>query len=168
MNAPSGDDPDDEPAAADDALPGGRSRFDARKRHRARRLALQALYQQQLNASSAGALCDAFADRLDPDKVEVDYFQVLVREIVGDREALEALLAPVVDRGVARLDPVERAALLIGAFELDRRLDVPFRVVIEEAIGLVKLFGAETSHRMINGVLDRLAADLRRVEKGAR
>lgn len=149
-------------------LPGGPTAFDPRKRHRARRLALQALYQHQLTDAEAGEICDQFADRLAPEKVEVDYFQALVRGVIRDREALEARLEPVVDRGVNRLDPVERAALLIGTYELVSRLDVPFRVVIEESISLVKLFGTETSHRMVNGVLDRLAGDLRAIEKNAR
>jgi N utilization substance protein B len=142
-------------------------RFDPWKRHRARRLALQALYQHQLGGSTAAELEEQFADRLDPERVEVAYFRTLVRDVTAEREAIEAHLEPVVDRGVRRLDPVERAALWIGVYELERRIDVPFRVVIEEAIGLVKLFGTETSHRMVNGVLDRLAGSLRAVEKEA-
>lgn len=141
--------------------------FDPWKRHRARRLALQALYQHQLSGSTPAELEAQFADRLGPGRVEVDYFRTLVRGIVEQREAIEAHLEPVVDRGVKRLDPVERAALWIGVYELEHRIDVPFRVVIEEAIGLVKLFGTETSHRMVNGVLDRLAGSLRAIEKNA-
>ena len=145
----------------------GPERFAPWKRHRARRLALQALYQHQVSASSAAELEAQFADALDPARVETEYFSTLVRGVTASSEALNAHLEPVVDRGVARLDPVERAALWIGVYELEHRIDVPFRVVIEEAIGLVKLFGNETSHRMVNGVLDKLASRLRQVEKAA-
>lgn len=123
----------------------------------ARKLALQALYRWQLNAGPWQDLEQEFAT--DPDMMRADreYFSLLVRGICEQREALDAALAPLLDRKPVELDPVEHAALLIGGYELQHRPEVPFRVVISEAVGLARRFGATDGHKFVNGVLDRAA-----------
>ena len=87
-----------------------------------------------------------------------------MKGVVGDVDALEALFSPVLDRRLGELDPIERNLLRLGTFELRDRIDVPYKVVISEAVALAKKFGATDSHRYINGVLDKVARDLRTVE----
>ncbi|MBR9795701.1 MAG: transcription antitermination factor NusB, partial [Gammaproteobacteria bacterium] len=93
-----------------------------------------------------------------------DYFSAVLKGVVGDVEALEALFTPALDRKLDELDPIERNLLRLGTFELRDRIDVPYKVVINEAVALAKKFGATDSHRYINGVLDKIARDLRAVE----
>lgn len=127
----------------------------------ARKLALQALYRWQLNDSPWQDLISEFA--LDPDmaKADRDYFGQLIAGVGADRDALDALLASGTDRRPAELDPVEHAALLMGVHELRSRPDVPYRVVISEAVALTRRFGATDGHKFVNAVLDRLARELR-------
>lgn len=98
-------------------------------------------------------------------KVDLDYFHELLHRIPVESEALDALFEPHLDRAFAALDPVELATLRIGTYELKHRLDVPYRVVINEAIELAKVFGAAESHKYVNGVLDRLSFELRKAER---
>ena len=97
-------------------------------------------------------------------RADADYFRELVRGIVGRTAELDSAFAPLLDRAVEALDQVERAALRLGTYELLFGLDVPVRVVIDEAVTLASTFGAEGSHSYINGVLDKLARQLRSVE----
>lgn len=127
----------------------------------ARKLVLQALYRWQLNACPWQDLVQEFAGESDMAKADSAYFEELVRGICEQREALDAQLAPLLDRKPADLDPVEHAALLIGGFELQSRPEVPFRVVISEAVGLARRFGATDGHKFVNGVLDRAARQWR-------
>jgi N utilization substance protein B len=123
----------------------------------ARKLALQALYRWQLNSCEWQELVQEFADDPDMPRADAQYFQSLIAGICGSREALDAALTPLLDRQPAQLDPIEHAVLLIGGYELQHRPDVPFRVVINEAVGLARRFGATDGHKFINGVLDRAA-----------
>jgi N utilization substance protein B len=123
----------------------------------ARKLALQALYRWQLNSCEWQDLVQEFSADPDMPRADADYFQVLIRAICGSNEQLDAALAPLLDRPTSQLDPIEHAVLLIGAYELQHRPDVPFRVVINEAVGLARRFGATDGHKFINGVLDRAA-----------
>jgi N utilization substance protein B len=126
---------------------------------------LQALYQWTLSDAS---LVDIDAEfRVDNDFRHTDgeYFQALLRGVVQDVEALEALFSPLLDRALDDLDPIERNLLRMGTFELKERIDVPYKVVINEAVSLAKKFGATESHRYINGVLDKVASELRTVER---
>ena len=104
--------------------------------------------------------------RIDNDFQHTDgeYFSAVLKGVVGDVDALEALFSPVLDRRLGELDPIERNLLRLGTFELRDRIDVPYKVVISEAVALAKKFGATDSHRYINGVLDKVARDLRTVE----
>ena len=123
----------------------------------ARKLALQALYRWQLNACPWQDLVQEFADDADMARADGEYFRALLEGICGEREALDGELAPLLDRKPAELDPVEHALLLIGSYELHHRPDVPYRVVINEAVGLARRFGATDGHKFVNGVLDRAA-----------
>lgn len=123
----------------------------------ARKLALQALYRWQLNTCPWQDLEQEFAG--DPDMVRADaeYFRMLIQGVCDQREAIDAALAPMLDRKPADLDPIEHAVLLIGSYELQHRPEVPFRVVINEAVGLARRFGATDGYKFVNGVLDRAA-----------
>jgi N utilization substance protein B len=126
---------------------------------------LQALYQWTLSEAS---LVDIDAEfRVDNDFRHTDgeYFQALLRGVMEDVEALEALFSPLLDRALDDLDPIERNLLRMGTFELKERIDVPYKVVINEAVSLAKKFGATESHRYINGILDKVASELRTVER---
>jgi N utilization substance protein B len=121
----------------------------------ARKLALQALYRWQLNACPWQDLVQEFADDPDMPRADGEYFRALIQGVCDHSSALDLALTPLLDRKPAELDPVEHALLLIGSYELQHRLDVPFRVVINESVGLARRFGATDGHKFVNGVLDR-------------
>jgi transcription antitermination protein NusB len=123
----------------------------------ARRLAVQALYRWQLNAAPCQELLNEFATDADMPRADGEYFRALVQQAIDDHATLDAALAPFLARAAKDLDPVEHAVLLIAAVELQHREQVPFRVVINEAVGLARRFGATDGHKFVNGVLDRAA-----------
>lgn len=133
-------------------------------RSRARRRALQAVYAWQLSGASAREVIAQFAHEQAREIADLDYFEDLVRGVDANQDALDEALQPYLDRDVDQVDPIERAVLRIAAYELRMRPDVPYRVVINEAIETAKKFGAEHGHTYVNGVLDRAAADWRAVE----
>lgn len=139
-----------------------------RRRSNARRLAMQALYQHQIGDDHWKALRAQFHEDPEFHRVDPEYFDELLEQCVEREDEFEAILAPNFDRPADQIDPVERAILLIGCFELKERLDIPYRVVINEGVELAKRFGAEEGHRYVNAILDRTAADLRKVEVAAR
>lgn len=130
-------------------------------RHGSRRLLVQALYQYQLSEHSVAEIAAQFAAQRDFRLVDVDYFRLLLGEILGDTDALDRLLTAQADRPVAQLDPVERGILWLGLAELKLHREVPVKVVINEAVKLAHEFGAQDGHRYINAVLDQLAPPLR-------
>jgi transcription antitermination protein NusB len=130
----------------------------------ARKLALQALYRWQLNRAPWQDLVEEFSGAEDMGRADRDYFRELVRGVCDSHEGLDAQLAAWMDRPVAQLDPIEHAVLLIGAHELAARPEVPYRVVINEAVSLAKRFGATDGHKFVNAVLDRAARTLREHE----
>ena len=136
----------------------------AAQRRKARHFGLQALYQWTLSGASAADIEAEFRIDNDFQHTDGDYFSAVLKGVVGDVDALEALFSPVLDRRLGELDPIERNLLRLGTFELRDRIDVPYKVVISEAVALAKKFGATDSHRYINGVLDKVARDLRTVE----
>ena len=136
----------------------------AAQRRKARHLGLQALYQWTLSGGSAADIEAEFRIDNDFQHTDGEYFSAVLKGVVGDVDALEALFSPVLDRRLGELDPIERNLLRLGTFELRDRIDVPYKVVISEAVALAKKFGATDSHRYINGVLDKVARDLRTVE----
>ncbi len=133
-------------------------------RSKARRLALQALYQWQLSGLAVAEIETQFIQDNDLGKVDTAYFHTLLQEVAARAPVLDTELAPLLGRSIDAVDPVERAILRMATYELIERVDIPYRVVINEAIELAKTFGAEQGHRYINGVLDRLASRLRGVE----
>lgn len=133
-------------------------------RSRARRRALQAVYAWQLSGASAREVIAQFAHEQAREIADLEYFEDLVRGVDANQDALDEALQPYLDRDVDQVDPIERAVLRIAAYELRMRPDVPYRVVINEAIETAKKFGAEHGHTYVNGVLDRAAADWRAVE----
>lgn len=122
---------------------------------------MQALYQHQINPLDWRDIYKEIAHSESAKGADLDYFKVLLQEVVSNSEKLSLDLDEVLDRPFAQLDPVERAILLVGVFELSSRPDVPYRVVINEAVELARRFGATGGHRYINGVLDKLAARVR-------
>lgn len=127
---------------------------------------MQALYQWHISRQDLAAIEQQFFAEQDMRKTDRDYFSELLHGVPAQVDRIDAQLAPLLDRPVTRLDPVELAILRIGAFELLQRLDVPFRVAINEAVELAKQFGANDSHRYVNGILDRLAHALGRTATG--
>jgi N utilization substance protein B len=130
----------------------------------ARKLALQALYRWQLNAAPWQDLVQEFREAEDMPRADAEYFRTLVEGVWRAREDLDARLAAFADREPRLLDPIERAALLIGLYELTACPEVPYRVAISEAVGLAKRFGATDGHKFVNAVLDRAARALRPTE----
>jgi transcription antitermination protein NusB len=134
-------------------------------RRRARELALQALYAWQLSGEDAAGLHTHLAQSKDFGKADSKYFARLLEGTIADAGTLEGLIAPALDRKPKELSPVERGILLLAAFELKHATDVPYRVVINEAVELAKEFGGTDGHKYVNGVLDKLAAELRPEER---
>lgn len=139
----------------------------AHARRHARRLALQALYQWQLTAQEPKDIYGQFLEGQETERADLEYFRELLYKVAERKAEIDAALTPHTDRGVEQVDPVERAILRIGAYELLHRIDVPYRVVVNEGIELAKKFGAEGSHKFVNGVLDKLARETRALEMSA-
>lgn len=143
----------------------------ARRRGQARRLAMQAIYQWQMTGDSIADIRQQFVEthllHNEDSKADADYFAELVSGVAAQLSELDAQLERHTRRAVESVDPVERAILRIAAFELSQRHDVPYRVVLNEAINLAKTFCAANSHAFINGVLDKLAPETRALEMQA-
>jgi transcription antitermination protein NusB len=136
-------------------------------RHRARQFVLQGLYESQLSGNSTEAIRARLATDTNFAKADRAYFDALWSGVNAEYEALIETIAGRIDRRVAQLSPVERAVLVIGTWELKHRVEIPYRVVINEAIELAKSYGGTDGHRYVNGVLDKLAPVLRAPEVDA-
>jgi N utilization substance protein B len=134
-------------------------------RSRARRRALQALYQWQITGQQADDILLQFRAVQDMAGVDDEYFEHLLRGVVGSQEQLDGELAPFLDRPMGQVDLMERVVLRIGAYELLNCPDVPFRVVLDECVDLAHRFGSEQGHSYVNAVLDRAASQWRSHEK---
>ena len=137
-------------------------------RRKARELVLQGLYQWLLTEEHADEIRTHLAEFKGYDKADQKYLAQLLNGVIADATELEAAFGPLLDRPVDELSPVERGVLLIGAYELAHVPDVPYKVVINEAVELAKSYGGTDGHKYVNGVLDRLAASLRAAEVKAR
>ncbi len=126
---------------------------------------MQALYQWQLTQQSALEIKKQFLESEDSSGVDREHFEELLTSCIDQQEAISSALTPFLDRPLEQLDPVESAILMIGMFELKNRIDVPYRVVINEAVDLCKRFGATDAHKYVNAVLDRAAKDIRAAER---
>ena len=137
-----------------------------RARSHARRLALQALYQIQINPRPLQAVQSEFAADPEAERVDIDYFRALITAIEPHREALDLRLAALCEIPPHELDPIEHAVLWLGMHELESRPELPYRVALAEAVELAKQFGASDGHKFVNAVLDRAARELRPHEYG--
>lgn len=152
-------------------LPAKRSKVEPRAtgnraRSLARRLALQALYQFQLNPRPLADIQKQFAADPEAERVDLNYFKALLKAIAPNREALDARLAGFSEISPPELDPIEHAVLWLGLHELESRPELPYRVVLAETVQLAKQFGATDGHKYVNAVLDRAARELRPHEYG--
>jgi len=136
----------------------------SKKKSQARHHAVQALYQWQMTGQNLQDIHNQFLSEQDTGAFDLEYFKTLLHGVPGSIKELDALLRPCLDRSIESVDPVERAILRLGAYELAHQLDVPYKVVINEAVELAKVFGAEQGHKYVNGVLDKLARSVRKAE----
>jgi len=136
----------------------------SQKRSQARRHAVQALYQWQVAGQDVGEIINQFLEEQSLESFEVPYFQDLLHGVPNHLGELDELLKPALDRAIESVDPVERAVLRLGVYELQFKPEIPYRVVINEAVELAKVFGAEQGHKYVNGVLDQVAKKVRAVE----
>ncbi|HSD99993.1 MAG TPA: transcription antitermination factor NusB [Burkholderiales bacterium] len=134
-------------------------------RRRAREFALQGLYQWQLAGTDPETIARQLGDAKGFDKVDTGYFRALLEGTVAAAPELERAIAPHLDREYSRLSPVERGILLLAGYELTHQPEVPYRAVINEAVELAKSYGGTEGYKYVNGVLDKLAAQLRRAEQ---
>jgi N utilization substance protein B len=139
----------------------------AAERRKARHYGMQALYQWTMAGAALSDIEAEFRTDYDFSHVDLEYFQALLHGVPAQVDELEAAFEPLLDRKLSELDPIERTLLRMGTFELRERLDVPYKVVINEAVALAKKFGATDSHKYINGVLDKAARELREAEVAA-
>ena len=133
---------------------------------RARRRAAQAVYAWQVGGNPMRDVIEEFRHEQDMEIADLDYFEDLLRGVEKHCADLDAGLAPWLDRDMAQVDPIERAILRLAAYELCHRPDVPYRVVLNEAVEVAKRFGAEHGHTYVNGVLDKAAREWRAAESG--
>ncbi|SDG68904.1 transcription antitermination factor NusB [Paraburkholderia phenazinium] len=136
-------------------------------RRRSRELATQGLYQWLLSGAPGGEIDAQLRGAQGFDKADHEHLDALLHGVIRDSEALSADLTPCLDRPIDQLSPVERAVLLVAAYELKNHVDIPYRVVINEAVELAKTFGGADGYKYVNGVLDKLSAQLRLAETQA-
>jgi N utilization substance protein B len=133
-------------------------------RHQARKFAVQAIYQWQLSGDDVNEILVQYLVDMNTKRNDVDYFRELVFAVAQRATHLDELFVKYLDRPLDDIGPIELAILRMASYELNDRLDVPYKVVINEAVELTKIFGAEESHKYVNSILDKTAATLRAVE----
>ena len=133
-------------------------------RTRARELMVQALYQKQIAGHTTAELVAQYQDDTAYQRVDQAFFNELFPQISDGQEDLEKKIDALIDRPLEQLDPIELSILLIGVHELETRVDIPYKVVINESVNLAKRFGALDGHKYINACLDVAAKSLREVE----
>jgi N utilization substance protein B len=133
-------------------------------RRRSREFALQGLYQWQLTGKDAVMISTELAEHEEFTKCDVPYFRTLLNGAIDHAHELDSKMTPFLDRPTIELSPIERGILLLGGYELMSEPEVPYRVVINEAVELAKAYGGTDGHKYVNGVLDKLAARFREIE----
>jgi N utilization substance protein B len=133
-------------------------------RKKARKYAVQGIYQWQLSGNPINDIEFQFLETINSKKVDVVYFQEILVNCLTSITEIDDLLAPNVTRDLSEVNPVELAVLRLACYELKNRIDVPYKVVINEALELTKIFGAEEGHKFVNGVLDKMAKEIRPTE----
>ena len=136
----------------------------AKGRSNARKKATQALYQWHMSGNDLVEIETQFHEEQNMEKVDTDYFHKLLHEVPADVTALDKLIEKYSDRKESELDLIEQSILRLSSYELKNSIDVPYKVVISEAITLAKMFGSDKSHTFVNSILDKLAKDLRKLE----
>jgi len=139
-----------------------------KNRRLSRELALKGLYQRELSGAAVEAIVEQLHDDEDFHKADDVHFATLLKGTIAQAESINAQLAPLVDRPMVELSPIERAILQLAAYELSNHLEIPYRVVINEAVELAKSYGGTDGYKYINGVMDKLAATVRAVEVNAK
>jgi transcription antitermination protein NusB len=137
---------------------------DLAARSRSRRRALQAIYAWQVGGNRMIQVIEQFRHEQDMEIADLEYFEDLLRGVEKHQVELDAGIRQHIDREIAEVDPIERAVMRIAGYELRFRPDVPYRVIINEALEVTKRFGADQGHTFVNGVLDKLAGQWRDVE----
>ncbi len=155
------------PGTKPPARPGARSGGARSARRRSRELAMQGLYQWLLSRESSGAIQAHIEKSPGFDRADRAHFVTLLHGAIREAEELDRLILPCLDRQMNHLSPVERATLMIGCYELLRHQEIPYRVVINEAVELAKSFGGTDGFKYVNGVLDKLAGAIRPAEVGS-
>jgi N utilization substance protein B len=133
-------------------------------RHRARELAIQGIYQWRVTGGEVATIEKQIQNEKNIGRFDKELFSKLLCGSLAKHVDIEALVVPYLDRPLDELSPVEYAVLLLGAFELSQNIEVPYKVVINEAVELAKTFGGADGHKFVNGVLDKLAPELRTIE----
>jgi N utilization substance protein B len=133
----------------------------AKGRSNARKKALQALYQWHMSGNDLAEIESQFHEEQNMDKVDLEYFHALLHQVPAEVNALDQLIDQYSNRKDDEIDPIEQSVLRLAAYEIKHRIDVPYKVVISEAISLAKMFGSDKSHVFINSILDKLAKQLR-------
>lgn len=136
-------------------------------RRKARHYGLQALYQWYMTKDPVGEIEIQFLADYDFSKVDIEFFHEIIHQVPACVSELESAFSPFLDRRLDELDPIELALLRLGSFELIKRIDIPYKVAINESVALAKKFGATDGHKYINGVLDKLAREVRTIELSA-
>jgi len=133
-------------------------------RRRSREFALQGLYEWLIAGSEAGVIEAHVREQPGFERCDVKHFEALLQGCIREAAGIDAALAPFLDRKSTALSPIEHAVLMVGVFELLHFIDIPYRVAINEAVELAKSYGGTDGHKYVNGVLDKAAADIRRIE----
>lgn len=136
----------------------------SKARSRARRLAMQGLYEWQLSQNVPAVILKTCLEEQNIKNVDTEYLEELLLTIPRKQQEIDKAFQAYVDRPIEEIDPIELSILRLATYELLHRIDVPYRVVINEAIELAKSFGAEAGHRYVNGILDKVAAEVRKEE----
>lgn len=130
-------------------------------RSKSREVAMQALYQWQLNHSDMSDITQQFSTDGRFQGIDMAFYHEIVQFVSNHVEALDEVLIPLLDRQVSRIDPIEKAIMRMGVYELKQKPEIPYKVVINEAVELAKRYGSEDGHKFVNGILDKVAQDLR-------
>jgi N utilization substance protein B len=134
------------------------------QRHRARELAMQGIYEWRLSGKNAAQIESGTREEKSLGRYDAEFFGKLLRGVIEQHETLAAQIGPHLDRKISELSPVEYSVLMLGAFELAQHPEIPYRVIINEAVELAKTFGGSDGHKFVNGVLDKVAALVRAAE----
>ena len=133
-------------------------------RHKARHYALQALYGWSMTGNSLIEIEKYYLENKNPHKVDAEYFHTLLHSLPKHAETLDELITPYLSRPLTEIDPIELIILRMATYELQFNLEIPYKVIINEALELTKSFGATDSHKFVNGILDKIARELRKNE----